>query len=187
MHHNNWSSDIKQVMTKLGLLNYYENRSVVNLTYVKGLINEHYKSVWSESIEGVSKLRTYRHFKKAFELEEYVETNLTKHERSLLCQFRTGILPLRIETGRYVGEAPEDRLCKLCTSQSVESEMHFLLQCERYDDLRRNEFKDMFNITQGMTPETRLCEIVSKYPRKLAKFLVKAYYVRTNALCTRNR
>ena len=38
-----------------------------------------------------------------FKCEDYVKLNLKKCERSVLCHFRTGILPLRVETGRYVG------------------------------------------------------------------------------------
>ena len=70
----------------------------------------------------VAKLRTYRTFKHSFESERYLELNLERHELSLLAQTRSGILPLRVETGRYVGERPEERLCTLCDMRQVEDE-----------------------------------------------------------------
>ena len=83
----------------------------------------------------VPKLRTYVMFKTSYSPEKYVLLNLKRNERSMLAQFRCGILPLRIETGRYVGEKPEDRLCKMCERQLIEDEMHFLLHvhCPFYD------------------------------------------------------
>ncbi len=59
-------------------------------------------------------------FKSVFKTEDYLLIDLKKNDRSLLAQFRCGILPLRIETGRYVGEAVENRLCLLCDEHLVE-------------------------------------------------------------------
>jgi hypothetical protein len=68
-------------------------------------------------------------------------------KRLLLFKFRAGIAPLRIETGRYEsnvdiltgrskkGVPVECRICPCCYS-GIEDEMHFLLDCPRYDELR---------------------------------------------------
>ena len=42
-----------------------------------------------------------------------------------------------IETGRYFRIAPQERICKCCTSNNIESEHHFWLVCPLYTDLRR--------------------------------------------------
>ena len=55
----------------------------------------------------------YMTFKTEYELEQYVYLNLAKNERSVLAQFRCGILPIRVETGRYVGELLEERFCRI--------------------------------------------------------------------------
>ena len=51
---------------------------------------------------------------------------------------RLGVLPIRIETGRY--ERPkkpaDQRLCQQCSLGSVENEIHFLLECPRNTLLR---------------------------------------------------
>ena len=78
--------------------------------------------------------------------------NLHKNERSKFAQFRCGVLPLRIETGRFVGVKPEDRLCHLCNNNTQENETPFLLDCSLYTctSLREYWFKDVIsNIPQN--------------------------------------
>ncbi len=67
--------------------------------------------------------------------------------RSLLSQFKCGILPLKIETGRVTQISLEFRLCILCDSNLVEDENHFLFQCHFYHTLRNQFFlkvKDLY-------------------------------------------
>ena len=59
--------------------------------------------------------------------------DLRKHKCSSVMSvsflLSTCILPLRIETGRFVNEALDNRLCRLCNSNAVEEEIHF---CSRH-------------------------------------------------------
>ncbi len=48
-----------------------------------------------------SKLRTYVKFKENICTEDYVKHCTPRRKRSLMTQFRIGILPLHIETGRF--------------------------------------------------------------------------------------
>ena len=124
----------------LGLTQHYEQRTVVSLDEVRSRILVRYKTEWEQGVNQVAKLRTYRTFKHSFESERYLELNLERHELSLLAQTRSGILPLRVETGRYVGERPEERLCTLCDMRQVEDEQHFVLCCPVYNTLRDRHF-----------------------------------------------
>ena len=56
------------------------------------------------------KLRTYISFKETYEPEEYLESIRCKAHYSLLAWLREGTAPLEIETGRYVGLPPEQRI-----------------------------------------------------------------------------
>ena len=58
-----------------------------------------------------------------------------KSHRSALAKFRYGVAPINIELGRYIGNPPEQRTCPKCPD-SVETEIHVLLECELYSDLR---------------------------------------------------
>ena len=47
-------------------------------------------------------------------------------------------MPLSVETGRFVGEKHCDRICTLCSSGSVEDEIHFIFHCCLYDNQRED-------------------------------------------------
>ena len=95
---NNWTKDFKEVLSTIGFSNNFDNKTVVNLSQAKDQNYLCYANKWSHDMQHVPKLRTYRHFKSTFKTEEYIELYLKKNERSMLCQLRMGILPVRVET-----------------------------------------------------------------------------------------
>ena len=75
---------------------------------VKSKLLQYYADAWPNKVSNTPKLRTYVQFKTAYHTEEYIKLNLNRSERYIIAQFRCGVLPLRIETGRFVGEKPEE-------------------------------------------------------------------------------
>lgn len=62
---------------------------------------------------------------------------MTAKHRSALSKIRCGVAPIRVETGS-VENLPvneNDRLCPFCNT--VEEEIHVLLDCNRYDNIRK--------------------------------------------------
>ena len=58
-------------------------------------------------------------------------------ERRTMSKLRLGILPIRIETGRYLRPiVPENERFCYCNSGDIESEEHILFVCEKYETLR---------------------------------------------------
>ena len=68
--------------------------------------------------------------------------------------FRTGILPLEIETGRYVPifdntlkknrkRTANEHICKLCRLNDIENEYHFLCVCPVYNSRRKILFEEI--------------------------------------------
>jgi len=117
--------------------------------------------------DGLNKLRTYTRFKSEFQMEPYLLHVQHEGKRLLLFKFRSGIAPIRIETGRYEsnvdlltgqgkkGVPEECRICPCCF-RSVESEFHFLLECPRYKCLRHRlltMFKSYCNNSDKPFPE----------------------------------
>ncbi len=97
---------------------------------------------------------------------------MSRSERSLLAQLRVGVLPLRIETGRYCNLKLEERICELC-SQDIEDETHFVCSCQTFEDLRKQLLP--------RNPETRLYTDrnilvfwMNNYWRKIAQFISNA-------------
>lgn len=97
---DNWCSEIKSIMTSLDLLNEFHSKATVDLKVAESKLKDLYNTQWIDMVERSPKLRTYKTFKNCFKTEDYILLNLSKNERSLLAQFRCGILPLRVETGR---------------------------------------------------------------------------------------
>jgi hypothetical protein len=82
-----------------------------------------------------NKLRTYRLFKSSYDTELYCKLQLPYCHRSALSKFRCGVAPLRIETGRYTNMPVAERVCPFC-EEFIETEMHVLLQCPLYNQIR---------------------------------------------------
>ena len=83
----------------------------------------------STSVQQTQTFRTYKLFKDTFICERCIQLNSWKNERSLLAQLRCGILPLRIETGRYIDEPVQSRTCLFCNCSEMETETHFVIVC----------------------------------------------------------
>ena len=53
--------------------------------------------------------------------------------------FRCGTAPINIELGRYIGVPADQRFCIYCVN-SVEDEIHVILNCPLYSSVRRDLF-----------------------------------------------
>ena len=96
-------------------------------------------------------------------MEKYLLSEKEKKGRYLLTAVRTGTNKLRIETGRWKRpvERKEDRVCIQCGNGEVEDERHFILCCNRFQDLRRRRRRDLFNevrVACGMDLDTCVWE-----------------------------
>ena len=123
-------------------------RTAPNKQTVIAMISELTKAYESQSIEGLavgrkagqgSKLRTYAKFKHSVTMGNYLLSNrLSWKQKSALSKFRLSDHHLRIEKGRHCRpRLPADkRICQYCNLQCVEDEIHFLLVCPQYADLR---------------------------------------------------
>ena len=60
--------------------------------------------------------------------------------RSAFSKLRCGVAPIRIETCRYEGLVENLRMCSFCNL--VENEIHVLIPCHLYGDLRETLFKE---------------------------------------------
>ena len=103
---------------------------------------------------------------------------LPRLERSLLAQLRLGILPLKIETGRFVNLPLVNRTCTLCDMIVLEDEVHFVKRCPLYEIYRNQLFQSAkqldtnFNTLEG---EQKLSFFLNSLPKALLKFLKLAW------------
>ena len=84
------------------------------------------------------KLRTYSMMKTGVGLEDYLSVIRNVSVRTQFTKFRLSDHDLEIERGRHRGLDAARRFCPFCKDR-VEDEIHFLLECPIYDELRNVE------------------------------------------------
>ena len=104
-----------------------------------------------------------------------------------MSQFRCGILPLRVETGRFKKpkEKVEDRLCIVCNSSAIEDETHFMFTCIKYSDLRETLFTKVAEKHKQFLAYQNFEKfkfLFSYFPRATAKYLATAFQRRRETL-----
>ena len=118
-------------------------------------------------------LRIYGEFKTNYGLDNYMAFNLSRLKISDLTQSRCGILPLRVETGRFRNEPLSERKCTFCDQDSVEDEFHFILHCSKYNMDRHNLLEVYFSNLLGDNV-AKLNALMQHAFRPLAKCIHKA-------------
>ena len=108
-----------------------------------------YKLQWirlvttNQSARGIggNKLRNYKLFKNSWETEQFCRMIMPQSHRSAFAKFRSGVAPLRIETGRYESLRITERLFPFCRD-CTEDEFHVLFKCPLYNELREVLFRN---------------------------------------------
>ena len=130
-----WCHDIKSIFEQTNFAHIYNNKITVDPSDVQNKLVELFSSNFIDSLPMKQKLRNYALFKFSFEPEPYTTAYLSRNKRSIFAQLRMGILPLRVETGRFQNLDLRDRKCIYCNSGQVEDENHFIFHCKHYDRL----------------------------------------------------
>ena len=77
-------------MSTLELDEYFEIKLIMNFDSVKHKTASFYSTNWSNNVLTVPNLRTCVTFKTEFKTKKYLLLNLTRKERSLMAQLRSG-------------------------------------------------------------------------------------------------
>ena len=132
---------MKKLFTSLDI-DAFTNKSAVDISHVAEKLPPIMTNMCINEMLKKPKLRTFCLYKDDASTEDYVMKLMCRRERSLFAQFRHGILPLKVETGRFKNIPVHNRICELC-AQDVEDEMHFLCKCETYSDLRTSLYDEI--------------------------------------------
>ncbi len=142
-------------------------------------------SCWSEA-ECKTKLRSFICFKDRSDTTTVVKANLSRIQRSLLAKLSSGTLPLELEIGRYTNVDEEDHLCRICNTNQVETEYHFLFDCAPLQWVRSGFYVDHVpNIGWFMLlpDHKKVMYLLSKDMVKyFAEFVENLYYARRNII-----
>ena len=140
------------------------------------------------------KLRTFVLFKD-FDTEAcYITKPISFFQRRMLAKTRLGCLPIRLETGRYsIPRLTEsERICLVCRSSQnsstdpVESEIHYLFDCNAYNTERDTWYSKMTlpENFQLLGAENKLKIVLNEHcnVKHTAQFILDAYNIRSKVL-----
>ena len=143
----NWMYSVSQFLIANNLGHYANIAEAIPSSHrfiadTENILFENFVTTWLAGINsnvgpsgrGRNKLRLYKTFKQNYSVENYCKMILPVRHRAAVSKFRCGVAPIRIETGRYEGLTEDLRLCPFCNV--MENEMHVILSCQVYDDLR---------------------------------------------------
>ena len=133
-----WATEIKNIIDNLGFSHTWNNFDI-NVDYLpifKQRLRDQFIQEWQIVINNSTKLESYCRYKTEFKLEPYLVNITNDYQRKLLCRFRLSSHNLEIEAGRYTGKSRNNRICKCCNANVIESEFHFLLICPMYRSIR---------------------------------------------------
>ena len=119
---------------------------------VKKHLQNEFENYWRHLVQspfsktcknGQNKLRTYSTFKSAFKYESYLNVGDQKSRKNLTL-IRVSAHRLNIETQRFNGRnvyVPEEqRTCMCCETGKKEDELHLIIKCPTFSDLRESMF-----------------------------------------------
>lgn len=124
-------------------------------------------------------------FKSECKAERYLNYGISRRERSIVAQLRCGILPIRIEVGRYKGEKESERICTLCKRKEIENELHFLLHCDNYISERTGLFSKMLEIDCNFTQlndADKIFTMMHSMSKTTCKYINECFEKRKNVL-----
>ena len=140
---NSWTKKNKDIVSKLGFYHVQTNPVLQIHAYINHMqtrINDQILQEEDSAIFNSSKLDFYKHLYKIQTRASYVDILSHKSDRSALAKLRVSAHKLNIEYGRYAKKSRQDRVCIVCSTASVESEVHFLLECPAYTREREEFF-----------------------------------------------
>ena len=149
--HRTWASDMINVLEKCNLEQLWNTDEICDTLKSKA-IKKHtellFRNQWFREVNVCSKnpkLRLYRNFKCDFNVEPYMYINVSKY-RITISRLRLSSHHLAIETGRHAKpKIPiERRFCTACLDK-IDDEIHFLIECKKYQKLRKHMFNTILS------------------------------------------
>ena len=137
-----WSSEVKSILYDNSLNHVYDAQQTFQVKTIvnqlKGCLFDKQQVLIENECKDKPKLRTFITFKDFKNVPPHIYKPLSFLERKTISKLRLGILPIRLETARYIKPVvPEEQQLCYCNNGEVESEYHVLFSCEKYDHLRQ--------------------------------------------------
>lgn len=135
-----WLKFVHKSLDNLGMSNLWLNNIATNLHFFKNLVKtrlrDQYAQEWSSCVNDSGKCLNYKMYKHTFKFEQYLDI-LPPNLANILLRFRCTNHKLPIEEGRFHNTPRVQRTCKLCNSNALGDEFHYLFECSILNDVRK--------------------------------------------------
>ena len=102
-----------------------------------------------EKINNETKLHFFKDSKTAIKLSNHLNNLAGREKRSSFSKLRLGTLQLELEKGRRHNILRTDRHCKICNSNEVEDETHFIFSCPTLSRYREPFIKKINDLSHN--------------------------------------
>ena len=134
-----------------------------SLVQISETLKNTYLASAVDSMHDQSKLTHFQESKTEFTFSKYLLSIPTRSERTSLSKLRLGVLKLEIEEGRKNGLDRSERKCKICKSDQVENEAHFLFVCEPLNTTRETYLNQLFDKCPTLSMVSHLDKLMYLY------------------------
>ena len=136
---NTWATEIGLLLYTHGFGFVWENKGVQSIVgflkvFKQRLVDCNTRN-WYGHLTNSQRFEIYKTYKTCFTTEMYLALDLNKHAVNALNRFRMGLSITEAHKNGYKCLSPKKLLCPMCKT-TVESDIHFLLVCSAYEDLR---------------------------------------------------
>ena len=140
----NWIKTVEKLLGYFSLTDAIDNPILFKKRAVSSTVLK-FTDFWNKiKQETSSRLQFYKAIKNDLKFEEYL-TITTFESRKLITKIRCSDHQLQVEKGRHHNVPRENRICKLCPLDEVETEDHFLMRCTFFDRLKRKHYIPLVN------------------------------------------
>ena len=147
MQKASWGANMLSIFNQINESEIFDKKQIIpSIFNIEKKLLENHEKTFLDSLPNKSKLRNYALHKFSFKAEPYVKKYFSRNKRSLFAQIRCGILPLKIETGRFQNTPLAQRTCDYCPEKGIEDEYHYIFKCSFYNELRAHFLEKCNNI-----------------------------------------
>lgn len=178
----NWAFSVKSLLESMGFNNVWLAQGVGDmnlfLAIFKQRLSDNFIQGWNDRIQNSTRAKTYSLFSE-FSYKIYLDVIKVEKFRTAFSRFRMSSHRLQIEVGRWHKPQPvplNERKCLYCNI--IEDEFHFVLECQKYNDIRKRYINKYY---WGRPNIPKFVELItssnSKTIKNLAAYIVEAFKI----------
>ena len=183
----NWASLVRNLLMSLGFYDVWLEQGVGNykgfMTVLRQRLTDNFVQNWHSRLEDSSRAVFYKSIA-SFQFQPYLENVNVYKFCNAIRKLRLSSHRLEVEAGRWVriNRVPaNERKCTLCNV--MEDEYHFVMECQRYTELRKKYLSKYYWQRPSMFKFVDLINSNNiKYIKNLGTFVYHAFKLRSDIL-----